>query len=59
MLGICFAFPNNTFLGYGQLARVLSGVFLIFQIIILLDLIYTSNEWLLRKVGGAPSATCM
>lgn len=51
-LGICFAMPNNTFLGYGQVARILSGVFLIFQIIILLDLIYTSNEWLLRKVGG-------
>eukprot|EP00891_Asterochloris_glomerata_P004622 jgi/Astpho2/4622/e_gw1.00067.172.1_t len=48
-LGICFAMPNNTFLGYGQVARILSGVFLIFQIIILLDLIYTSNEWLLRK----------
>lgn len=50
LLGICFVMPNNTFAGYGQVARVLSGVWLIFQIIILLDFIYRINEWLLSKV---------
>lgn len=49
-LGICFAMPNHTFSGYGQLARVLSGIWLVFQIIILVDFVYRINEWLLSKV---------
>lgn len=37
--------------GYGQFARVMAGVWLLFQIIILLDFIYDVNEWLLKKVS--------
>ena len=36
--------------GYGQFARVLAGIWLLVQMIILLDFIYDVNEWLLKKV---------
>lgn len=50
LLGICFVMPNSAMSGYGQFARVLAGIWLLFQIIILLDFIYDVNEWLLKKV---------
>ncbi len=43
--------PNSAMSGYGQFARVLAGIWLLFQIIILLDFIYDVNEWLLKKVS--------
>lgn len=43
--------------GYGQFARVMAGVWLLFQIIILLDFIYDVNEWLLKKVRPCPKET--
>jgi len=51
LLGICFVMPNSAMSGYGQFARVLAGIWLLFQIIILLDFIYDVNEWLLKKVS--------
>lgn len=51
ILGITFVFPNSSMSGYGQFARVMAGVWLLFQIIILLDFIYDVNEWLLKKVS--------
>lgn len=44
--------PNSAMSGYGQFARVLAGIWLLFQIIILLDFIYDVNEWLLKKVSN-------
>ena len=51
LLGICFVMPNVAMSGYGQFARVLAGIWLLFQIVILLDFIYDANEWLLKKVS--------
>ncbi|DBA86260.1 hypothetical protein WJX77_011720 [Trebouxia sp. C0004] len=51
LLGICFVMPNSAMSGYGQFARVLAGIWLLFQIIILLDFIYDVNEWLLKKAN--------
>ncbi|KAK9907944.1 hypothetical protein WJX75_000353 [Coccomyxa subellipsoidea] len=45
----CFAMPNHVFAVYGQIARVLSGFFLIIQIILLLGFIYAINEYLIEK----------
>lgn len=42
--------------GYGQFARVLAGIWLLVQMIILLDFIYDVNEWLLKKVSLYPNA---
>jgi uncharacterized membrane-anchored protein len=39
-----FFIPNEFFEGYGQLARVMSGLFLLLQIIILIDFAYQWNE---------------
>lgn len=51
LLGITFVFPNSAMAGYGQFARILAGVWLLVQMIILLDFIYDVNEWLLKKVS--------
>lgn len=44
--------------GYGQFARVLAGIWLLVQMIILLDFIYDVNEWLLKKVGLCRRGIC-
>ena len=51
LLGITFVFPNSAMSGYGQFARILAGIWLLVQMIILLDFIYDVNEWLLKKVS--------
>ncbi|KAK9811743.1 hypothetical protein WJX72_009404 [[Myrmecia] bisecta] len=51
LIGMTFALPNHVFYVYGQIARVLSGFFLILQIIILLDWFFGINEWLLSRDG--------
>ena len=58
ILGITFVFPNSAMSGYGQFARVLAGIWLLFQIIILLDFIYDVNEWLLKKVRCCCKLMC-
>lgn len=66
LLGITFVFPNSAMAGYGQFARILAGIWLLVQMIILLDFIYDVNEWLLKKVSlqqhgtvARPSAAAM
>ena len=44
--------------GYGQFARVLAGIWLLVQMIILLDFIYDVNEWLLKKVSRCQTGIC-
>lgn len=36
-----------------QIARVLSGFFLVLQLLILLEFVYIMNEWLLNRVDSA------
>lgn len=50
LLGAAFTVvPNTVFSVYGEIARLGSALFLVFQIVMLLDRIYTWNEWLLEK----------
>ena len=50
LLGAAFTVvPNAVFSVYGEIARLGSALFLVFQIVMLLDRIYTWNEWLLEK----------
>ncbi|GAB4821842.1 hypothetical protein N2152v2_008888 [Parachlorella kessleri] len=49
LIGSTFAMPNNMFHVYGQIARVLSCFYIIFQLVLLLDFIYRINEWLLER----------
>ena len=58
LLGITFVFPNSAMSGYGQFARVLAGIWLLVQMIILLDFIYDVNEWLLKKVSLCQRGIC-
>ncbi|CAD7703329.1 unnamed protein product [Ostreobium quekettii] len=48
---VSFFIPNEFFGVYGEVARVFSGVFLIFQAIVLIDIVYRINEALLSKEG--------
>ncbi|KAK9810887.1 hypothetical protein WJX73_005440 [Symbiochloris irregularis] len=50
LLGMTFALPAHVFVVWAQIARVLSGFFLILQILILLEFVYILNEWLLDRV---------
>ncbi|KAK9840265.1 hypothetical protein WJX74_006470 [Apatococcus lobatus] len=49
LIGITFAFPNHALYIYGQAARVLSGFFLVLQVLIMIDFIYLINMWLLER----------
>lgn len=44
-----FFVPTPAVLGFAQAARIGAGLFLVFQIINLLDVVYAVNEWLLAK----------
>lgn len=59
LLGITFVFPNSAMAGYGQFARILAGIWLLVQMIILLDFIYDVNEWLLKKVSLQQAAVVL
>lgn len=50
-----FFIPNSFFGVYGEIARVFSGFFLIFQAIVLLDLVYRVNEHLIDKDNCMPT----
>eukprot|EP00803_Ostreobium_quekettii_P010451 evm.model.scf_31.2 EVM.evm.TU.scf_31.2 scf_31:42631-44700(+) len=52
---VAFFIPNAFFGVYGELARVFSGVFLIFQAIVMLDLVYRINEALIDRPGCVPA----
>ncbi|KAK9867400.1 hypothetical protein WJX84_004681 [Apatococcus fuscideae] len=49
LIGVTFAFPNHAVYIYGQVARVLSGFFLVLQVLIMIDFIYLINIWLLER----------
>lgn len=49
LIGACFAMPDSAIQGYGQAARVFSAIFILVQLIILLDFVYDANDWLLGR----------
>ena len=49
LLVALFFAPNQVLEGYGQFARAGSALFLVFQIIVLLDSVYRANERLLER----------
>ena len=53
LLVALFFAPNRVLEVYGQLARAGSALFLVFQIIILLDSVYRANERLLERGSAA------
>jgi hypothetical protein len=56
---IFFLIPNSPFDVYGMIARVVSAIFLVLQIIILIEFAYSANEWLLsdEHLGNGEGAT--
>jgi hypothetical protein len=50
----CFAMPDSAIYGFQQAARVFSAIFILLQLVILLDLFYQANEFLLERECGAP-----
>lgn len=67
-LGLLVGFmwlPSQAVYGYAQFARYASGIFLVLQLLLLVDFVYQVNEWLVGKdnkwswallVGGAAVA---
>ena len=51
LLVALFFAPNQVLEGYGQFARAGSALFLVFQIIVLLDSVYRANERLLERTA--------
>ncbi|KAG1680171.1 hypothetical protein FOA52_000284 [Chlamydomonas sp. UWO 241] len=43
-----FYVPSHVLIGYAQFARVASGFYLVLQMILLIDLFYKVNEWLVE-----------
>lgn len=57
---VAFLIPDDFYQVYGQIARVLSGFFLVFQALVIIDVIYKVNESMLDRdecvfplIGGA------
>jgi len=46
---LSFFIPEGFYDGYGELTRVLSGIFLVFQALVLIDVIYKLNEAMLDR----------
>eukprot|EP00197_Chlamydomonas_leiostraca_P006389 CAMPEP_0202866810 /NCGR_PEP_ID=MMETSP1391-20130828/8372_1 /ASSEMBLY_ACC=CAM_ASM_000867 /TAXON_ID=1034604 /ORGANISM="Chlamydomonas leiostraca, Strain SAG 11-49" /LENGTH=381 /DNA_ID=CAMNT_0049546795 /DNA_START=130 /DNA_END=1272 /DNA_ORIENTATION=- len=44
-----FFVPTRVIYGYAQFARIASGVFLVMQLVLLINLIYEVNEWLVER----------
>lgn len=40
---------NTSVNGFGQAARVFSGIFIVLQLVIILEFVYVVNEWLLER----------
>lgn len=49
IVGSTFAMPNGVFEVWQQMARVFAAIFILFQLIILLEFIYSINEYLLER----------
>lgn len=49
LIASTFWMPNSALNGFGQAARVFSGLFIILQLVIILDFIYSVNEWLVER----------
>mmetsp|Transcript_36425 Transcript_36425/g.81073 ORF Transcript_36425/g.81073 Transcript_36425/m.81073 type:complete len:392 (+) Transcript_36425:260-1435(+) len=47
-----FFIPARALYGYAQVARIGSGFFLVLQLILLINLVYEINEWLVSKETG-------
>lgn len=56
ILGFFFV-PSDVIVVYAQIARVGSGIFLVFQVIELLNFVYELNEWLIGKDTNCSWAT--
>ncbi|KAF0726257.1 hypothetical protein AaE_009628, partial [Aphanomyces astaci] len=51
-----FFVPNNVFDGYAWVAAVASGVFIVMQIVILLDCVYDIRDYVLSKIQASPDS---
>lgn len=49
LVGSTFAMPNGVFQVWQQMARVFAAIFILFQLIILLEFVYVVNEYLLDR----------
>lgn len=50
LIGACFAMPSSVFdPPFIWISRLCAGIFIVFQLLILLDFIYALNEWLLSR----------
>ncbi|KAG2434310.1 hypothetical protein HYH02_012332 [Chlamydomonas schloesseri] len=70
-LGLLVGFmwlPPSILYGYGQFSRYASGVFLVLQLILLVNFVYEINEWLVEKdnkaawavlISGAVATFCL
>ncbi len=48
LIGFFFV-PSNVLYGYGQVARIGSGFYLVIQLVLLIHFVYVVNEWLLAR----------
>jgi hypothetical protein len=51
MLGLSLLIPNHFFNGYAELSRYGSIIFLLIQVLLIIDFAYAVHEWLLRKMA--------
>jgi serine incorporator 1/3 len=49
LAGSTFAMPNGVFEVWQEIARVFAAIFIVLQLIILLEFVYAINEWLLER----------